>query len=148
MRQLFSLLQDASVIIIFKTSNFLTGTIDYLDHVIQPRRLGIDTCTMDAIKRLKPPTKIDLLSLLFGMLNVSPHFAFSFGRIAALLNRKLTKDYSTHFDILSANLTAVHELKKRIRQRYLRYNSWMQQQITFQLIQRSFTARPATSTSR
>lgn len=55
-KQVWSPLQDAEGKLKLKNCNFCTGTIDYHDCAIRPRRLEIATHTMTALKKLKPPT--------------------------------------------------------------------------------------------
>lgn len=94
-RRVLWLLQDAETTKNLK-SNFLISTIDYLDLVIRACCLEIATHTSDTIKKLKLPTNTTEICSFYWFCNVYCCLVPYFARVAAAINQKLKKDYSTH----------------------------------------------------
>lgn len=88
---------------------FFEDLIDYLDHVIQPRRLKISAKAMNAITGLQDPTKVTELNCFLGLCIVLRRFVPNFAQIAALLNKKLRKNQLIHFE--SLNKSEIDALK-------------------------------------
>lgn len=72
-------------------------TIDYLDHVVHPRRLEIVSHTTEAIIRLKAPGNLTVLSLFLGLCNVIRRIFPTSAHLAAPMNKSLRKDQPTTF---------------------------------------------------
>lgn len=70
-RHVLTLLHDDGVILKLKKCRFFTDTIDYLSHVIRPRRSEIASHTTDAIRGLQTPTSPTELRSFLGLCNVS-----------------------------------------------------------------------------
>lgn len=71
--------QNTGVIQKSKLSSFLTNTLDHLGHVIQPKRLRIESHTTEAIKILKLPTNVTNFCTILGLNNVFGRL-FTFSR--------------------------------------------------------------------
>lgn len=84
-----------------KRCQFFSETIDYLVHVIRPRRLEIASHLTDAIRELKEPKKLTELCSFLGFCNVCRRFVLNFARLAAPSNDKLRKDQPKTFGSLN-----------------------------------------------
>lgn len=89
--RVLSLLWGAGVTLILKKCNCFTRTLDFLGHVIQPRRLKITTHPKDARKGLKPPSDITELQSFLGLYNLLCCFGPIFARVADPFMQKLKK---------------------------------------------------------
>lgn len=84
-QQVFTLFHDAGVLLMLKRSNFFTNTIEYLCHVILPRRLEIARLINDAIGRHRPPTLTTELRSFYGLCKDFRRNLHNFARLAASL---------------------------------------------------------------
>lgn len=66
-------------------------TMNFLRHVIRPRRLDIALHTTDTVKRLNSARNATDLKLVPGLCSVFIQFVLDFARIASLLDGKLRK---------------------------------------------------------
>lgn len=111
----FSLLQDAVILLKLEKSNFFTGTIDYLCHAKQPRQSEITTHTTDAIKELKQPTNNAEHHSFLRFCNLFRPFVSRSAGIAFPLVEKVEKSQPIHSDDLLVDaLEAMHELLDKL----------------------------------
>lgn len=114
-KHMLTLPQRAGVTSKLEKCSFFTDTINYLGHVIRPRRLMIDADTADAIKKLKEPRIITELCSFLGLCNVFQRFFPSFARKVAPLNHKLHKYQPKKFVPLNKEeLTAIRLFKHNL----------------------------------
>lgn len=99
-KQVLNLEQCAEAVLKLKESTLFTDNIDYLRHVVRPRRLEISTHTADAITTLTLPRNITNLCSSQRLCNVFRRFVHSFVPILAPLNRKLQEGQPNEFSLL------------------------------------------------
>lgn len=91
LRSVFTLLRDAAITIKLKTCSFFGEMINQLGHVTGQRRLELPETTAEAVCERKEFTnQLELRSLL-GRYNVLRRLVPKFLRVAAPLNKKITK---------------------------------------------------------
>lgn len=114
-RKVLTLLHDAGVTLQLKKCKFFTETINYLGHVIRPRRLDISSHTTDAIRGLKALTSLTELRSFLGLCNVFRRFVPNFARLAAPLHQRLKKDQPATFGSLNEEeLNSMNSLKNAL----------------------------------
>lgn len=69
-RRALTLLTNAAVILKLKRCHLISEIIDSLGHVIRQKRLEIASHTMDAIRKLQPPTSLAGVTLLLRLCNL------------------------------------------------------------------------------
>lgn len=114
-KRVLSILQDAGATLKLKNYNFVTSTIDYLGHVIQPCWVEIATLAIDAIKRFKAPTNITEFCSFLQFYNAFRRFVPNSVPIGAPLIKKLENNQPTLFGALWVHqLNAKHELQNKL----------------------------------
>lgn len=104
-RKVWTVLNYEGVLVRLKKCKFFTKTIDYVDCTIHPRDLEIVPKTTDALRGLQAHTNLTERRSFLGLCNVFKHFIPNFANIASPLNRKLCKEQSSTFELLSIEET-------------------------------------------
>jgi RNase H-like domain found in reverse transcriptase len=73
--------------------------VNYLEHVIEPEKLSVQSTKVDTILKAKPPRKETELRAFLGICNAYRRFVPKFATIAAPLTRHLRKDFPDSFDL-------------------------------------------------
>lgn len=88
-RKVFALLDNAGVTLKLKNFRFSTNTVDYLGHIITPRRLDIALHRTVAVCGIKEPASLTLRRSFLGLCNIFGRFVPNFKNLAILSNTKL-----------------------------------------------------------
>lgn len=72
-----------------KKCSFFSTTVDYLGHIITPKKLHVATKTTEAIKASQYPTTVSELPSFLGLCNIYRRFVQKFARLASPLNKNL-----------------------------------------------------------
>lgn len=92
---ILQLVQKAAMKSTLRKCFHFSNKIEYLGHVITPRRLHIAMRTIDAAPNLKYQTKMSEYRSFLGMCNVYYQLVSKFSRVAAPFSRKLKKGKPT-----------------------------------------------------
>ena len=86
------MLKNAGMTLKLKKCQFLQQRVDYLGHIVSPRKLAVASKSVEAVKKMRPPHDVSSLRSFLGLCNVYRRFVPNFARIATPLTKKLKKE--------------------------------------------------------
>lgn len=91
-----------------------SDAIDYLGHVIAPKRFYIATEKIDAVRNLKYPTTTTELRSFLELCSDCRQFVPNFSQMTALLNKRLKRGEQTTFELKDEERQTVEYMKEKL----------------------------------
>lgn len=96
-RKILTLPCNAGDTLKLKKGLFLAKTIDFLGHIIRPKRLKIASHTIGAIYKFLTLTSLTELRILLELCSVFRHYVINIAKITVSFNKRLQKDQPAWF---------------------------------------------------
>lgn len=97
-----------------KKCYFISETIDYLDHIIEPAAFYVTTKSTKAINALQYPTVFSELVPFLKLRNHSRPFVLNFAKLALPLNERLKKGEPLPFNLDKREMNVVSVIKEML----------------------------------